>query len=493
MKRKYKDHIKSLFHENEVHKIFGPAGTGKTTYLINELKKIFQAGIEPERIAFVSFTNRAVDELVMRCSQEFNHLDKEAFKFFRTIHSLCYRMGGNEEMQIIKQTDLCALGKKNGFEISTFRNLEDGFGIKQGDKVVNVESLARLRMTSLEEQWRDCNYEELPFPMVKDWVDIYSAYKMNEKKIDFTDLLENCDSVLDVDYLFIDECQDLSPLQWKVMSRAAENCKRVYIAGDDDQSIYGWAGAEIDYILNIKADKNEVLPKSYRLPEAIFKVSGQILKRIKQRQPKKYTHNGKKGIIEHVSGFDIVDYAKETDCLVLCRNRWQIKDVKLHLEEIGVPYSVFNKSSLDCKEVEAVLYWENFRKGRELSPAQYKVICKFSKKLKGILSARHVPKDFLDYKWFEIMDLMPNDMKNYIRRVVQSGHKINQMPKINLSTIHQSKGGEADTVVLLTDVSTTVWENIHKDDEHRVWYVATTRAKNKLVIVQEQGTRYYQL
>jgi len=95
--------------------------------------------------------------------------------------------------------------------------------------------------------------------------------------------------------------------------------------------------------------------------------------------------------------------------------------------------------------------------------------------------------------WFEILDLIPLEKKNYIRRVLANGYNFNDKPKIRLSTIHQSKGGEADTVVLFTDVSNMVWENIWTDHEHRVWYVAVTRTKNKLIIIQEQSNRFYKI
>jgi len=64
---------------------------------------------------------------------------------------------------------------------------------------------------------------------------------------------------------------------------------------------------------------------------------------------------------------------------------------------------------------------------------------------------------------------------------------------IKLSTIHGAKGAEADNVILMTDVSPATYENIENDSEHRVWYVAVTRAKKKLYIVQPQTDMYYDL
>lgn len=64
---------------------------------------------------------------------------------------------------------------------------------------------------------------------------------------------------------------------------------------------------------------------------------------------------------------------------------------------------------------------------------------------------------------------------------------------IKLSTIHGAKGAEADNVILLTDVSPATYEQLDNDSEHRVWYVAVTRARKKLWIVQPQTDLYYDI
>ena len=65
--------------------------------------------------------------------------------------------------------------------------------------------------------------------------------------------------------------------------------------------------------------------------------------------------------------------------------------------------------------------------------------------------------------------------------------------KITITTIHQSKGGEADNVVLLTDMGRKSWESLGKDEENRVWYVAVTRTRNTLYIVRPRGLRYFDI
>jgi superfamily I DNA/RNA helicase len=70
-------------------KIYGPPGTGKTTTLLNKLDKLFARGVMPSDIAYLSFTNKAVNEAKHRAEKQFKDLTDEDLKNFRTIHSFC--------------------------------------------------------------------------------------------------------------------------------------------------------------------------------------------------------------------------------------------------------------------------------------------------------------------------------------------------------------------------------------------------------------------
>ena len=74
---------------------------------------------------------------------------------------------------------------------------------------------------------------------------------------------------------------------------------------------------------------------------------------------------------------------------------------------------------------------------------------------------------------------------------MRNGEKFSDKPRINISTIHQSKGGEADNVLLTPDMGKLSWENSYKDEESRVWYVAVTRARENLMIVRPRNLRHY--
>ena len=87
--------------------------------------------------------------------------------------------------------------------------------------------------------------------------------------------------------------------------------------------------------------------------------------------------------------------------------------------------------------------------------------------------------------WFEAFDAAPRRDVNYLRKMRKNGEKLNQPPRITLSTIHGAKGGESQNVVLLTDLSLNTYNAYEKnpDDENRLFYVGATRTKEHLHII----------
>ena len=98
-----------------------------------------------------------------------------------------------------------------------------------------------------------------------------------------------------------------------------------------------------------------------------------------------------------------------------------------------------------------------------------------------------------DKPWFEALKNIPITKSIYIRAVLRRGENIRKQPRIKLSTIHGSKGGEADNVMLLTDLTRKAdaeyWRQ--RDQERRVFYVGMTRARNTLNIVRSQSDREF--
>ena len=93
-----------------------------------------------------------------------------------------------------------------------------------------------------------------------------------------------------------------------------------------------------------------------------------------------------------------------------------------------------------------------------------------------------------DAVWFEAFDDAPSRDVQYLRKMRSNGEKLNEGPRITLSTIHGAKGGESQNVVLLTDLSENTMKAYEKnaDDENRLFYVGATRTKEHLHIITPQ-------
>jgi superfamily I DNA/RNA helicase len=99
-----------------------------------------------------------------------------------------------------------------------------------------------------------------------------------------------------------------------------------------------------------------------------------------------------------------------------------------------------------------------------------------------------------DLIWRDALDKLPDESRAYITAMLRRGEKFNAEPRITVSTIHGSKGGESENVVVFTDISPAADNEMSggNDDLHRVFYVAVTRTKENLYIVEaEDNNRSY--
>ena len=194
-------------------------------------------------------------------------LDEKRFPFFRTLHSLAFKQLGLQRDEVMTNSHYRKLGKALGIEFKGIYDEELGLhtGDGLGDKCSRVESLARVGLRSIEDQYNMGNVNDLTLHAINQYGASLKKYKKENALLDFTDMLDQYNSPLPVDVCIFDEAQDLSSLQYRMAILAASEATEVYIAGDDDQAIFGWAGADVNKFLSLKGDKR-VLPQSYRVP-----------------------------------------------------------------------------------------------------------------------------------------------------------------------------------------------------------------------------------
>ena len=478
--------------------LIGPPGTGKTTSLLNEVDTLLKNKGSAKRIAYLSFTKKAAQEAVTRASEQFD-LSKDDFPYFRTLHSLAFQQLGLSHTQVMGTEHYTAFGNALGtpFLHDYDQDIERcPLGGALGDRCLQVYALARARQISLEEQWWQSDAVDLPFGVVKKFAVNLEAYKKAYDILDFTDFLDDCQAELDVDLFIIDEAQDLTRQQWAFARRLGARAPKVLIAGDDDQAIFQWAGADLRSLLALQGIKR-VLPLSYRLPRKVFEFACKLSARIRQRFIKAWRPRDAEGAVDWVSDPDKVRLLDDQTWMLLTRHRYQGDLFEAVARDQGVVYMRDGVWSNQTPAARAVLTYEALRRGKTLPAKDVKAMSRYISNLvvtgQDQVTYENVAWPFGDRRdWLTALDLVGGDERQYIRALRRNGESLTSPGRITISTIHGVKGGQADNVVLLPDITPRVQE-ADVSSEARVWYVGASRARHNLFLVQPQTALYYDL
>jgi len=489
--------------------ILGPPGTGKTTTLLGLMEKELEQGTEPDRIGFFTFTRRAAQEGKDRAMARFTITNRD-LPYFRTLHSLAFQQLGLSRSSVLGSTGIAELNERLNLSLSLYGSSDtDLMGLASDDRLLFIENLARIREVSLKDQWLDVED-------VVNWFELerfargLELFKQERLLRDYTDMLTDFlqEGVApSLDAMFVDEAQDLSPLQWSVVRKLCENAARIYLAGDDDQAIYRWAGADVDYL--IRNSKNAmILKQSYRVPQSIHRIAHRCISQVSSRIHKEWLPRKEEGEVAWIPDVDAVDM-EEGDWLVLARTNYLLERLKDYCKSEGWFFQINHQNSIAIEKVHAVRNWERLRNEQLVSVSDALTILKYIRKLKvpdllvnldeqediSLAQLRGYVPELGDAVWYDTFTAINLNEISYIRAMLRRGEKITKTPRIRLSTIHSAKGGEATNVLLLTDLSSRVYDSYQRnpDDESRVFYVATTRAKEKLVLVEPQTPKHYLL
>lgn len=463
-------------------------------------------GIAPDRIAFVSFTKKAALEASERACEKFN-LEPDDLPLFKTIHSLCFKESGMNPYQMMRNSDYKELSNMLGVRISGYVDSVDVVAQNKGDRLLHLHRLAGALCKPLKEVWRDHgNGSNIRWWDLEWFSKSLTEWKESNGKFDFDDLLSlyiSTGEPLDVDIAIIDEAQDLSTLQWAVVRKAFKGtAKKIYIAGDDDQAIYRWNGADVDFFLNMKADR-EILPHSYRLPKVIFDVSQGVVKRIKKRYEKKITASDHAGAVSYapwnMSKYDL----DNGSWYFIARTATGVQDYEKQMKLAGYGFSTNYGSSVTSEHAHAIYAWEKLRKGHRVEAEDIQHISDYMQKWEFRLGSGDFTLDQLraDHRlvaegaWFDVLDKILPAQREYYRAVLRRGGNLRDTSRIYIGTIHSVKGGEADNVVLSMKMTPRTVKNFEKfpDDEHRVFFVGMTRAREKLFIDRRGMPSEYQI
>jgi DNA helicase-2/ATP-dependent DNA helicase PcrA len=487
--------------------ILGPPGTGKTTTLLNLVDQFIQDGVRPKQIGYFSFTKRAATEAASRAADKFGLDIDNDLAFFRTLHSYAFNQLGMTKEKMLGADDYKEFGEKCGIPIKTAK-FSDSDGTFNSDNeyltIINTAAVKRIDLLDYYDSRQNIlDIERSTLFLLSEEL---KRFKKEKGLKDFNDLLEDFiakESINKFKVLFIDEAQDLSLLQWEMVRKIWSRAEKTYIAGDDDQAIFKWAGADVDHFIALKEEVDDIqtLDQSYRIPGGpIHELSQKIIGQVQNRFDKNYKPREEEGLLRRYSDITQVDMS-EGNWLVLSSANHFLDQVKEVCELRGWYYQYKGRNSIPLKLLLALNNWEAWRKGGLLNQLEIKNIYEYlgSSVLEGFrkgktlhaeekYSLEECQKDhglLVTTVWYEAFEGLDAMTENYIRNMRANGETLNRNPRIIMSTIHGAKGGEADKVLLMQDITNAALETFSYDPDelHRLFYTGATRAKRELHVL----------
>jgi len=369
--------------------VLAGAGSGKTRVLTHRIAYIIEEkGVKPSNILALTFTNKAANEMKERIGKLVG--DEAEYIWAGTFHSICVRilrshiekLGYGSNFVIFDTTDQKTLIKDCIKELSLSEKLYEpgsmmGFIGSQKDNLVEPDTYINQNYGDYRERQKG---------------EIYRLYQKKLKEnnaLDFDDLINKTielfrqfPDVLDYyqdkfKYILVDEYQDTNKAQYILINLLSKKYKNICVVGDDDQSIYGWRGADIRNILDFEKDypnaKVIKLEQNYRSTKTILKAANEVIENNEGRKRKRlWTANDEGSLIQVFSGVNeheeanfIVDKIKEllekenrklSDFAILYRTNAQSRVIEEAFLKANIPYKIVGGHKFyDRKEIKDII------------------------------------------------------------------------------------------------------------------------------------------
>ncbi len=358
--------------------IIAGAGSGKTRMITYRIANMLDKGIDEKNILALTFTNKAAREMSERVrdvtKEKLKNLTTTTFHSFgltllkKYIHHLGYHNNfslydSNDNQALIKNSIISLGYQIPDYNVSTLLSLFSD--VKTGRKPLNEEESAVKEI-----------YNE--------WLLSQKAYNV----VDFDDLIllpirifEKKQFVLEevqerYRYILVDEFQDTSLLQYKMISMIAKKYRNIAVVGDDDQSIYSWRGANYENILNFEKDfperKEFKLEQNYRSSRTILDAANAVIRHNEERKDKALWTDSTEGaeitLCHHESGEEEASFiaedirkrfrsgAKFSDFGILVRTNSLMSQIENSLLESSIPHRISGGQSFyERREIRDML------------------------------------------------------------------------------------------------------------------------------------------
>ena len=519
---------------NEFH-VLGPPGTAKTTRACHDIA----AAVEvhgADRVMVLTFTRAAAIEIEARACRLAPHM-------IGTLHSICYHALGRP---VIAETKIKDFNERHPvYTLSAGRSasVDDAFadagdGTTTADGLMFEYQLYRARLTP-RELWRTG---------VLGFAKAWETWKDGEDLHDFTDLVEAAAARFSSppghpNVIFVDEAQDLNAMQFALIRQWAAHCDSVVLYGDPDQTIYSWCGADADQLIGDKIPEanRRYLKQSYRVPTAVHAKAEAWIRGSLRRQQKEYLpREGSPGEVNSLTHVNFRepqaliqlladDIQDDRTAMVLASCSYMLRDLIGALRDAGIPFHnpyrktrgdwnpLANGDGSTINRIRAFMNVEDtmfpawtamqLRLWVGLVKAE-RILKRGAKKAIDDLAELEPAKmlnqtDWLSYFQGDPFGFAPISPKWLLENALESKKKaidfpirvverqgLGVRPRIVVGTIHSVKGGEADSVYLMPDLSQSgwlEWRGGDPDSVRRTIYVGMTRAREKLSILSPAG------
>jgi DNA helicase II / ATP-dependent DNA helicase PcrA len=373
--------------------VLAGAGSGKTRVITFRIAELIRHGAKADRILAVTFTNKAAREMRERAVALLGkRRPNEARPEISTFHSLCVRilrrnierLGYPAEFAIYDQNEQESIAR------STLRDLRVGTEtLRPGDLLGIIggwktRGIRPDKADSVAENDRE-QLAAMAFGRYQSALRAAGAVDFDDLLLCTEELFERFEDVRQTearrfDHVLIDEYQDTNAIQYRIVRALAKDHKNLCVVGDDDQSIYGWRGAEVSHILSFAKDWAGAtvvrLEDNYRCREAILTLANTLIAHNKQRHGKVLRASRKGGEPPRFLRFD----SETTEATEVVReiaqnvspekpDRWKLRDIailfrtneqprafEVELRREKVPYVlVGGQSFYDRKEIRDIL------------------------------------------------------------------------------------------------------------------------------------------
>ncbi len=349
--------------------ILAGAGSGKTSVLIHRIAYLLKEHkVSPKEILGLTFTNKAAAEMRQRIA---GLVDPALAKgiTLSTFHSFCmqilrreiHRLGYTSDFSLYDEKEikrlLMQMARHTLEQEGEMPSLEPTFS-----KISQARMLGKPIEIGKEKKWHDEFAKDLHERLEK-CLRAYNAVDFDSLLTLTVQLFEDFPQVLEAyqdrfRYIMIDEYQDTNPIQYRLASLLAAKHKNLCVVGDDDQSIYGWRGAEIDHILNFEADTVIKLEQNYRSTSTILRAANAVIKNNQQRHEKELWSSASQG--ELIELFHAPTDADEAAAIVQ-------RMIHFHSEH-RIPWrdmAILYRSNTLSRPLEVALLQATWRKGSQ--------------------------------------------------------------------------------------------------------------------------------